>query len=419
MDQYQSNGRLLALFILQGLIPCVILITTPQQCALRYLCIPCMTWIVSQMMYPVQAPGYIPTNLLGNSATFVLTALDLLLINPQAGKDFVDASANTKSFLSRLVKAVQLLTYTRAINTPRQVKNVPPFPAYYNKRDPKLIPRGRFLVRETAIAIWQFLVLDIFGVLASKQAMIDQDEESSVFSVIQWDIPGRELIAQAIQTLITWLVVSRILLSFYYRVASIIFVSLGDSPSNSPPLIGRMADIYTLRNFWGKFWHQLLRLPLTSTSNFLARDVLGLPTSSFVERYTNVFIVFFLSGLTHAILDSLRNVSPWDFWTMSFFLSFVVGYMIEDGVQGLWKRTLGSQNDSGLPVWWQKALGFCWVITWLGVTSPWYFRPGMLRPEEQMGLVPFSVAGFISLSVLKSIVIGGGIVLKFVFEGEI
>lgn len=251
MDQYQSNGRLLALFILQGLIPCVILITTPQQCALRYLCIPCMTWIVSQMMYPVQAPGYIPTNLLGNSATFVLTALDLLLINPQAGNDFVDASANTKSFLSRLVKAVQLLTYTRAINTPRQVKNVPPFPAYYNKRDPKLTPRGRFLVRETAIAIWQFLVLDIFGVLASKQAMIDQDEESSVFSVIQWDIPGRELIAQAIQTLITWLVVSRILLSFYYRVASIIFVSLGDSPSNSPPLIGRMTDIYTLRNFWG------------------------------------------------------------------------------------------------------------------------------------------------------------------------
>ncbi|KAJ5195811.1 hypothetical protein N7449_006290 [Penicillium cf. viridicatum] len=419
MDQYQTNGRLLALSILQGLIPCIVLTTTPNRSALRYLCIPCMIWIVSQMMHPVQAPGYTSTNLLGSSATFVLTALDLLLINPQAGREFVDANGRTKSFLSRLVQAVQLLTCTRAINTPRQVKNVPPFPAYYNKRDPKLIPRGRFLVRETAIAIWQFLVLDIFSVLASRQAMNDQDEESSVSSSLQWDIPGRELIAQAIQTLITWLVVSRILLSFYYRVASIIFVSLGDSPSNSPPLIGRMADIYTLRNFWGKFWHQLLRLPLTSTSNFLTRDVLGLPRSSFVERYTNVFIVFFFSGLTHVILDSLRNVSPWDFWTMSFFLSFVVGYMIEDGVQGLWKRTLGSQNDSGLPMWWQKALGFCWVITWLGVTSPWYFRSAMLKSEEQMVLVPFSIAGFISLSVLKSIVIGGALVLKFVFEGEI
>ncbi|KAJ9485366.1 hypothetical protein VN97_g7982 [Penicillium thymicola] len=419
MDQYQTNGRLLALSVLQGLIPCVVLITTPRKSALRYLCIPCMIWIVSQMMYPVQTPGYTSMNLLGSSAIFVLTALDLLLNNPQVGDDFVGANANTKSFLSRLAKAVELLTCTRAINTPRQVKNVPSFPAYYNKRDPKVIPRGRFLVRETAIAIWQFLVLDIFSVLASRQAMNDQDEESSVSSGLQWDIRGRHLIAQTIQILIAWLVVSRILISFYYRVASIIFVSLGDSPSNSPPVIGRMADIYTLRNFWGKFWHQLLRLPLTSTSNFLTRDVLGLPRSSFVERYTNVFVVFFFSGLTHVILDSLRNISPWDFWTMSFFLSFVLGYMIEDGVQGLWKRTLGPQNDNGLPVWWQKALGFCWVSIWLGVTSPWYFRLAIIKSEQQMVLVPFSIAGFISLSVLNSIVIGGGLVLKFVFEGEI
>lgn len=251
MVQYQSNGRLLAFSILQGLIPCIILITTPKQSVLRCLSIPCMIWIVSQMVYPVQAPGYISTNFLGSSITFVLTALDLLLINPQDGRDFVDANGNTKSFLSRLVDAVQLLTCTRAVNTPRQVKNVPPFPAYYIKRDPNGIPRGRFLVRETAIAIWQFLVLDIFSVLALQHAMNDQDEEWSISSSHQWDIPGREWIAQAVQTLITWFVVSRILLSFYYRVASIIFVSLGDSPSNSPPLIGRMADIYTLRNFWG------------------------------------------------------------------------------------------------------------------------------------------------------------------------
>ncbi|KGO76359.1 hypothetical protein PITC_017990 [Penicillium italicum] len=389
-------------------------------------------------MYPVQTPGYISDNLLGSSTTFVFTALDLLLINPQAGRDFIDADGNTKSFLSRLVEAVKLLTCTRAVNTLRQVKNVPPFPAYYTKRDPKVISRGRFLVRETAIAIWQFLVLDMNSALASTQAMSDQDEDLSISSGPQWDIPGREWIAQVIQTFTTWFIVSRILLSFYYRVASIIFVSLGDSPLNSPPLIGRMADVYTLRNFWGlvapmlisvvisnfcgshrKFWHQMLRLPLTSTSNFLARDVLGLPRSSFVERYTNVFVVFFFSGLIHVVLDRLRNVPPWDLWTMLFFLSFVVGYMIEDGVQALWKRTQGSQNNIGFPARWQRALGFCWVITWLGVTSPWYFKSEMLKPEEQSVLVPFSVVGILGDPVLKSIVIGGGIVLRFLFEGEI
>jgi hypothetical protein len=197
------------------------------------------------MMYPVQKPGYPPTNLIGSSATFVLTALDLLLIRPQAGRDFIDADGYTKGFSSRLVQAIQLLTFSRAINTPRQVKNVPSVPEYY--KGDKVIPRGRFLIRETAIAIWQFLALDTLAVLALRQAMNDQ--ESSISS--QSDIPGRKWIEQFIQTLVAWFVVSRILISFYYRISSIISVSLGDSPSNSPPIIGRMADVYTLRNFWG------------------------------------------------------------------------------------------------------------------------------------------------------------------------
>ncbi|KAJ5178574.1 uncharacterized protein N7500_001273 [Penicillium coprophilum] len=400
MIQYQSHGRLLAFTILQGLIPTVVLITTPTHSPLRYLSIPCMIWIVLQVMYPTQNPGYTSTNLIGNSSIFVLTALDLLLIHPQAGRDFVDTEGD-KKFLSRLFQAFKLLTYTRAINTPRQAKNVPPFPNYYTKRDPKVIPRDRFLVRETAIAIWQFITLDTLIHFLGPPG----------------NFPGQKWREQLFQTLMAWFVVSRIVISFYYRVASIVSVSLGDSPSNSPPIIGRMADMYTLRNFWGKFWHQMLRLPLTSTSNFLARDVLGLPRSS-LERYVNVFIVFFLSGLVHVVIDSVRNVSPKELGTMSFFLSFVVGYMIEDGVLALWKRTRGSQNN-GLPAWWQRALGFCWVITWLGITSPWFFRLAMQKPEEQMVLVPFSVAGFISLPVLKSVVIGGGLVLKIVFEGEI
>ncbi|KAI2731882.1 hypothetical protein CBS147332_1021 [Penicillium roqueforti] len=381
MDRYQSNGRLLAFFVLQGLIPSVVLITTPKRSAIRYLSIPY-----------------------------------LLLINPQAGRDFVDANGNIKSFIPRLVEAVRLITFTRAVNTPRQVKNVPPFPAYYTKRDPKVIPRGRFLVRETAIAVWQFLVLDICTGLILKQAMNDQDEGKTSSS----GILGLEWITKTlIQVAIAWLVVCRILISFYYRVASIIFVGLGDSPLNSPPIIGRTADVYTLRTFWGKFWHQMLRLPLTSTSNFLARDVLRLPRSSLVERYTNVFIVFFFSGLIHVVLDSLRDVSPREPGTMSFFLSFVIGYIIEDGVQALWKRTRGSRDNIGLPTWWQKTIGYCWVLTWLGVTSPWYFRTKMLKPEQHMVWVPFSVAGLISPLLLNSIVIGGGLVLKFVFEGEI
>ncbi|CAI7634102.1 unnamed protein product [Penicillium glandicola] len=232
MDQYQSNWRLFAFAVLQGLIPTVVLITTPKRSALRYLSIPCMIWNVFHMMYPTRSFEYTSSNLLGSSTTYILTALDILLINPQSGCDFVDANGNKKSFLSRLVEAVRILTFTRAINTPRQVKNVPPFPAYYTKRDAKVIPRGRFLVRETAIAIWQFLALDILSVLALKQGMNDQDEGSIPSG--QWNIPGREWIAQAIPTLTAWFIVTRILLSFYYRVASIIFKILASNVTIAP-----------------------------------------------------------------------------------------------------------------------------------------------------------------------------------------
>ncbi|KAJ5783147.1 hypothetical protein N7457_004921 [Penicillium paradoxum] len=419
MDQYQSNRRLFGFCVLQGLIPSVVLATTPKQSALRYLTIPCMIWIMCQMMYPVSTPGFIPSNFLGHAVTFIFTAADYLLINPQDRPDFVDSNGKTKSFLSRLAQSAQMIACTRAVNTARQAKNVPPMPAYYTKRDPKVIPRGRFLIRETAIAVWQFLALDIISTMASSKGL-DQKENVPVSPGLKWDL--RQLVAERIfPSLIIWFVVTRIGLSFYYRVTSIIFVGLGDSPWNCPPSCGRMGDAYTLRGFWGKFWHQMLRLPLTSLSNFLARDVLRLPRPSVLERYTNVFIVFFFSGLMHAIFDILRNVSIQESGAISFFLSFVVGYMIEDGIQALWKRTQGSQNTNGTPPWWQKAIGLIWVGAWLGVTSTWLFGTMTQKPKHKIVLVPFTLlgSGLIDFRTLGSIVLVSGVVLKLIFEGEI
>lgn len=249
MDQYQTTRRLFGYCVLQGFISSVVLTTTPKRSALRYLTIPCMIWIMCQMMYPVRTPGYAPSNFLGHAVTFVFSASDLLLINPQTGRDFVDSNGNARSFLARLGKAVEMITCTRAVNTPRQAKNVPPMPAYYTKKDPKVIPRGRFLVREAAIAIWQFLALDIISALALRQTLGKEEDVSA--SGLAWDNPGRLLTQRIIPNLIAWFVVSRLGLSFYYRVTSVLFVSLGESPWNCPPVFGRMSDSYTLRNFWG------------------------------------------------------------------------------------------------------------------------------------------------------------------------
>lgn len=165
----------------------------------------------------------------------------------------------------------------------------------------------------------------------------------------------------------------------------------------------------------------MLRLPLTSLSNFLARDVLRLPRPSFIERYTNVSIVFFLSGLIHAILDILRNISLQESGAIPFFLSFVIAYVIEDAVQALWKQKQGPHNTASTPSWWGKAIGYIWVGIWLGITSNWLFGTVMQGPEDQIVLIPFTVvgSGFIELSTLIGIVLASGVVVKLVFEGEL
>ena len=156
----------------------------------------------------------------------------------------------------------------------------------------------------------------------------------------------------------------------------------------------------------------MLRLPFTALSNFITRDVLGMPKPSTVERYSNVFLVFSFPA-SHELGDVLRGISLQESGAMSFFLSFVLGYMIEDGVQSLWKRTQGTQTTSGSQPLWQRAIGSCWVMGWLTATSTLCFWPATARPERQMELVPFSVVDLIGLPVLGSILLASGVALKF------
>ncbi|KAJ6068824.1 hypothetical protein N7499_010711 [Penicillium canescens] len=302
-----------------------------------------MLWVLKQGINPIPNPTILHSNSIGFLFISILSATYFLLANPKDSRDFVNANGTTKSFFSRLYEALRMMMLTRAINTPRQVKNVPGPPAYYAKRDPK------------------------------------------------WFVPVDQWVERIISNVITWSVVARILIDLNARIFAILCVGLGlDTPADSPPTFGTMADAYSLRNFWGKFWHQLLRQPFTSLSNFIARDVLCLPRSSLVERYTNVFIVFFFSGLLHLLVDILGCVPAQESGSMFFFLSFVLGFMIEDGVKAMWKSMYPQAKESaGPPPLWQRALGFVWVMVWIGVVSTAYFVP-MQRPESRALLVPLT-----------------------------
>ncbi|KAJ6132950.1 hypothetical protein N7471_008165 [Penicillium samsonianum] len=270
------------------------------------------------------------------------------------------------------------------------------------------------------------LVLDIVQTVSLQQAT-ERDLQEAASLKIEWIVPVGQWAERIATHLSIWFVVNRLISDLAYRVLSIFFVGIGlDSPADWPPAFGSMADAFTLRNFWGKFWHQFMRQPFTSISNFIARDVLNLTQYSILERYTNIFIVFLISAIFHVIVDILQSVPMESSGSMPFYLAFVFGIMLEDGVQNIWKRVQISDNEhektkqsSGIVPLWKRATGLVWVMLWLGVTSTWYFTPMIQSTNDDLRVIPFSIAKYIGFQPLIGIVVGSGIGIAIMFEVEL
>ena len=249
MDWIAYIAPQLLLCAIHYLVPATLLATTPKRSWLRYLATPCLVWTTSRIVQPV--PNTTPTRCTVISV-FVISsvqAVHLLLIQPKDDRDFPQNSPEKTSsgFLARLGRAIWALWSTHAVNTPWQVKNVPPHPAYFTRRGMDAPPRACFLFRQSAIFAWQYLVLNIL--------QLAQDVEKgdhAVFTEFEWDVPVEIWIKRVISSVITWFLASRIILDIYYRAVSILCVGVGlHSPSDWPPVFGRMGDAYTLRGFWG------------------------------------------------------------------------------------------------------------------------------------------------------------------------
>jgi hypothetical protein len=121
--------------------------------------------------------------------------------------------------------------------------------------------------------------------------------------------------------------------------------------------------------------------------------VLRLPKPSLLERYTNIFVVFTLSGFLHVVFDVVCGKEDSKIGTMLFFQSFAFGIMVEDGVQAIWQRLTGEKfRSNSNPALWKKTVGHLWVVTFLVMVSPWFTYPITRISAEQMAFGPVKVA---------------------------
>jgi hypothetical protein len=241
--------EVLTLYAIHCLLPATLLLTTSKRSALRYLSIPCSIWIAYRtiILSAELGPGFIWCEFARLTLTIVLQSFNWLLLDP---KDVTDLPTEAGHGVSCLYYVVRLFYQPRGINTPWQIRNAPKHPAYYQRRGLKEPSRGRFLLRQLVIAVWQYLALDLFATLALQQAL-EQETHGVLPLLIQWDLSVEQWIERVISNLVAGLVVSRILIDFHHRAFSIIVVVLGlDSPANCPPLFGKAGDALTMRGFW-------------------------------------------------------------------------------------------------------------------------------------------------------------------------
>ncbi|KAK7060432.1 hypothetical protein VNI00_001197 [Paramarasmius palmivorus] len=240
------------------------------------------------------------------------------------------------SFWRRMYWSLCLDHSWRAIGWTHQVNNVPTRPT---------VGRVRFIRTSALRVLVTFFLTDMANTFVLYQVRQSTSEET-----------GGYYLKRAV-TIWTWVYVTVGLATMQYLTLAILSVSLGvHLPSEWPDNFGKLSDAYTLRNFWGKVWHQNLRRLFTPVSAWILqvfRISKGTNASSYVQLYT----AFILSGLVHSTGDAFV---AWRFagTSLPYFLSQALAITMEDMILALARR-VGCK-----PSPWTYFVGYCWVFVW-------------------------------------------------------
>ena len=172
------------------------------------------------------------------------------------------------------------------------------------------------------------------------------------------------------QLLFTWLpaIGSCQALQMQYSIFSALTVAIGlYNPEDWPPITGNLADVCTVRDLRGKFWHQLIRrvcpghvimdrsLMTEAESNVpfrILKSFVPIRTGTLTSKYLQLYLAFMASGLLHHLgalnlpLSSREN----DWNQLANFFMQPIAITIEDIVIHYGKKA-GIKNHVSYSPW--------------------------------------------------------------------
>lgn len=146
--------------------------------------------------------------------------------------------------------ATRLTVDPRVVGTRWEVRGVPDFPEYYGTSRSRPLPaRGQFLLRQTAILVWESLCFDL--VLSQFLAWTEQHSYPARPRDLPIEmLPPGEWASSGVSMLVIG-ILGYLGFDISYQLASIVCVGLGMSTGNFPPLFGSIWDAYSMKNWWG------------------------------------------------------------------------------------------------------------------------------------------------------------------------
>jgi len=217
-----------------------------------------------------------------------------------------------------------------------------------------------------------------------------RDDRIALFSRWQ-EVTVEEFLTRAVLTFMFWLL-NYLLLVVLFNLPGLVCVATGiTGVSWWRPIFNSPTEAYTLRNFWGKFWHQALRNRISNPATFIARAILGFPKGSFASRYSTLILTFAFSSLLHATGDIASGIEVMRSGSFAFFVIQAGGIMLEDLFHAARKRISPSSVARG-PNTLEKIFGWTWVSMWLIWCTPiWSFPVSRNGRGDIDAILPFSI----------------------------